>query len=200
MHRRMLVAAGLRPVWILAVLLILPFDTQTASAQTPCAELSDLRLRFSCRYTGPYRSAESYDTITVTPRGNGESLGDAGITLDVTVRDCQGVPIAGIPAEAVVLRSASVCACVDGLIADAPTDANGRTRFREARLHGGGSASTLEVVANGVAIGDVALTFNGPANRGSVSTCPTTTRRRCRPSGTTSRGATSPSGRGASCR
>ncbi len=171
MHRRTHVAAGSPSVWVLVILLVFPLGASTASAQTPCAEFSDLRLRFNCRYSGPYRSGESYDTITVTPGGNGESLADAGITLDVTVRDCQGAPIAGVPAEAVVLRSASLCACAGGLIADAPTDANGRTRFREVRLRAGGSASTLEVVADGVSLGDVSLTFNGPANRGSGPHC-----------------------------
>ena len=152
--------------FFLAILLALA--ARSAPAQTVCPEFSEVSVRFNCRFAGQYRTGQPYDFVTATPAGTGESFADAGMSIEVVARDCQGAAVAGIPAASIVLRSNGLCVCADGQGADGPTSSTGRTTFRQARLHAGGAAATLEVVVDGVVIGDVAVNVNGPAWKGSA--------------------------------
>ena len=85
--------------------------------------------------------------------------GDVWATVLVTVLDCTGAPIAGIPACNVLLVSngcnlftpTSPCGPAAPYCAGGPTNALGQTRFRVSRA--GGCCGGLRVVAQGIAIG-----------------------------------------------
>ena len=95
--------------------------------------------------------------MTVVPDGSGETFTQFGITIRVFVRNCQGQPIVGLPAQNISLFSPSLCICPGGAISDAGTDANGMATF-SGSLRAGGCATSLDVYADGVFIG----TLRGP--------------------------------------
>jgi hypothetical protein len=90
--------------------------------------------------------------VTIAPDGGGETFASAGITITVTLRNSQGQPEIGEPAQSVVLYNPALCLCPGGNIADAPTDAQGQTTIT-GTVGGGGCASFLRVFAQGVPIG-----------------------------------------------
>jgi hypothetical protein len=90
-------------------------------------------------------------SVFTIPDGTGHALtgaftlggGSADASLAITVVDQLNDPIAGFPAEDIYLEpqgETSLVFCAGGGIADAPTDAEGRTAFDEALLGGGSLA------------------------------------------------------------
>lgn len=128
--------------------------------QTPCfsdipemGPLATVQLTFDHVYTGSYRPGESYDTVTIRPDGRGETFEGLGISLrlQVTCGDFDqpiGPPLAGIPAEQVVLYSSLVHFC-SPKYADHETDAEGWTEFT-GTIAGGGCAPSLDLYVDGV--------------------------------------------------
>jgi hypothetical protein len=122
-----------------------------------CAQTSQASATFSRAFTGTYQPGQPYAVGTVSPDG-GESFAATGILIDVYVRNCQGNPIAGLPAQEVVLNS-GVCMCPGRNMADAATDLAGHTQFT-GMLRAGGCVNGLSVYADGVLIGEVPVRTN----------------------------------------
>lgn len=134
-----------------------------AGGPVVCPDSSNVTLELTCTYTGAYRAGEPKDIVTVAPNDLGETLAEAGITIRVQLRDCDGAPVAGIPAASIQIEldGANVCACAGGNPADGPTDANGATTF-SGRIRAGGCGTSATVRVDGVVVGSVPLRFNSP--------------------------------------
>ena len=148
LNRSAVVALRVSFLWAATCCLTMPV---CVSADVVCPDSSYVTVTFTRTYTGEWMTGQPYDYVTIAPNG-AESFADMGIEIDVYVRDCQGEPIVGLPAEAITITSNSLCLCVGGNFADGSTDSQGRTTFR-GKLKGGGFATTLDVECDGVAIG-----------------------------------------------
>src|SRR5262249_10066452 len=93
------------------------------------------------------------DRITIVPSFvfSGDTFAGTGITIRVFLKNCQGQPQVGVPAQEIVMFNAGLCICPGGNISDAATDLNGMTTF-SGTIHGGGCVNSLQVFADGVAI------------------------------------------------
>jgi hypothetical protein len=135
--------------------------------------VTTLDLHFDHRFTGDYRHGEPFDVLTILPDGSGETLAQAGIRLRVRLccslaGDCQD-PLAGVPAEEIVLWSAGLCSGTP-MHADSPTDSNGWTEF-SGTIAAGGCASSLTLYVEGVAAAaPIPIRINSP-DTGSASAC-----------------------------
>jgi hypothetical protein len=107
-----------------------------------------------------------YDVLTVRPDGSGETFAATGITIRVYIKDCNGVPLPGIPREEIVIFNNRMCFCPGGNIADQPTDANGVTTFSGTLAAGGCVENPVPVativVWDGAVIGTLPVKFNSP--------------------------------------
>ena len=110
-----------------------------------------------------FPAGSPYNWVTISPEGfapffnvNGVTEADGLPDIDIRVylRNCNGTPIAGMPAAEIVIYSPDVCFCAGGNEADAASDAEGCARFTQ-QLRGGGCARVLEVWAGGVFIGEL---------------------------------------------
>jgi len=128
-------------VMVLAVVLTAAY-VGTAAADIVCADSSYCTVTF----TNPAK-----DRISISPNGNGDTFANTGIAISVFLRNCNGAPLAGVPAQEVVLFNSGLCICPGGNIADAATDLNGRTQF-SGTIRGGGCVSSLTAFADGIAI------------------------------------------------
>jgi hypothetical protein len=135
----------------------LGIQTAPASAGTVCPDSSIVFATFDCTYSGNYKPGQPYDYVTIWPRGFSDSFAASGITIHVLLKDCQGAPLPGIRPE---VRNDSLCICPTTNRADAPTDANGRTRFTGG-MAGKGWATKLFVYADNVLVGSVPVKING---------------------------------------
>ena len=113
----------------------------TAAADIVCPDSSYVTVQY----------ATAKDRVTISPNGNGETFASNGITIKVYLENCSGAPLAGIPAQEIVISNAALCICPGGNIADAATDLNGATSF-SGTIHGGGCAPSLTVFADGTGI------------------------------------------------
>ena len=137
----------------------------SAAADIVCPDSSYTVVDFACTYSGGYRNGEAYDYVTVVPDGTGETFAATGITILVYLKNCDGTPIVGLPAELIQLQGGSLCICPGGNQADGPTDANGCARFSGTLRAGGwagGVVAGLTVVADGVTIGTIPVKINSP--------------------------------------
>jgi hypothetical protein len=89
------------------------------------------------------------DYVTVSPNGAGETFAANGIDIRVYVRNCQGLPLVGIPFQNVTLSSDNLCICAGGGASDAGTDTLGCARFT-GTMRAGGCAGVLQVYADGI--------------------------------------------------
>ena len=89
--------------------------------------------------------------LLITPGGSGSSLAELGLTITVTILECDGGGgLPGYPADAVHLVSRGDVKICEGLaIADADTDQDGKTTFSGV-LAGGGYGEDLAVALSGV--------------------------------------------------
>lgn len=128
-------------VMVLAVVLTAAY-VGTAAADIVCADSSYCQVTFT---------NASKDRITISPNGNGDTFTSTGITIRVFLRNCNGAPLVGVPAQEVVLFNSGLCICPGGNVADAATDLTGMTTF-SGSIRGGGCANSLTVFADGIAI------------------------------------------------
>jgi hypothetical protein len=95
-------------------------------------------------------------TMYICPRGDGETFGSVGATINVTVRDGNGNPIANFPFEDIWVESVTALAikfCQGGISADLNTDINGNTVISAGGVAGGGcTQGGIRVVVGGSAL------------------------------------------------
>jgi len=114
----------------------------TAMADIVCPDSSYCTVTF----TNPAKNR-----VTIAPNGAGETFAGTGITIRVFLKNCNGAPLVGVPAQEVVIFNSALCICPGGNIADAATDANGSTTF-SGTIRGGGCVESLSIFADGVGI------------------------------------------------
>lgn len=140
----------------------LPTSDRMESLTCQCAnEASSI----SVTYADP--GFQEGDYLTIAPDATGESLGDRGVTITLTVMVCNATPLVGVPHTALLLFDPGLAPCGAFWSADGPTDANGVTTFT-GTLAGGGCASELMVFVDGCYIGTVPIGVNSP-DRGTSS-------------------------------
>jgi hypothetical protein len=92
---------------------------------------------------------------TLTPGGLAQSLATYGVSVTITVRDGNGLPIPAFPAQDIWLDDkgdASINLCQSGSTADAATDGDGHTTLSGVMAGGGWTQSGCAVYVSGVAI------------------------------------------------
>lgn len=145
-----------------ALLLLLAVSLpEPGAADIVCPDASYVRVSFSRTFQGLYRPGQPYDVVTIVPNGAGETLASTGITIDVYLKNCNGRPLVGVPAQEVVIFDPQLCICPGGNIADAATDINGHTSF-SGTIRAGGCAPYLDIYADGVLIGRTPVRTNSP--------------------------------------
>jgi len=122
----------------------------TAMADIVCPDSSYCQVSF----TNP-----SKNRVTIAPNGAGETFAGTGITVRVFLKNCNGAPLVGVPAQEVVIFNSALCICPGGNIADAATDANGMTTF-SGTIRGGGCVESLTIFADGVQLCNTPLKTN----------------------------------------
>lgn len=132
-----------------------------ADADIVCPDSSYVDVDFACVFTGTYRTGEPRDIITVSPDGGGETFAENGISLRVYLRNCQGEPLVGVPAESISLAANYFCVCEGGSIADAPTGEDGSTTF-SGTLRAGGCVDSLLLIVDGFITATVPVRTNSP--------------------------------------
>ncbi len=132
-----------------------------APADLVCPDSSYVEVDYACTFTGSYRTGGQRDIVTVSPGGDGETFAENGITIRVYLRNCQGEPVVGVPAESIALTGYPICICPWGNIADGPTDALGRTTFT-GTLRAGGCVEELVLEVDGSPITTVPVKTNSP--------------------------------------
>ncbi len=148
---------------LLAVFQLVALCTSSAQADIVCPDSSYVVVVFNRTYpVGSQFAGQPYDRITIDPVGTPESFFDLNglaepdglpdIDIRVYIRNCQGQPLVGIPAQDIVLFSNSLCICPGGADSDAGTDGNGCATFT-GTLEAGGVAASLDVYADGVFLG-----------------------------------------------
>jgi hypothetical protein len=125
--------------------------TTSAAADVVCPDSSYCQVSF----------ATSKEWIRIVPGSGGETFAAAGITIAVYLKDCSGAPLVGVPSQDILLSNSNLCVCPEGNVADAATDGNGRTTFTGS-LRAGGCVQSLQVVAQGVAIGTIPVKTRSP--------------------------------------
>ena len=95
--------------------------------------------------------------LIICPQGDGTSLGGAGATISVTVKDATGAPVPGIPAADFWLigcnDALTLCGGSGSSNADAATDGAGQTTI-SGGLAAGGCDTGLSHVVQGVVIAE----------------------------------------------
>ncbi len=91
------------------------------------------------------------------PQGDGETLASLGLTISLTLRNCNNEPVQGVPASDISLIGCndilSLCGGAGGAIgATAPTDANGQTTI-EGAFAAGGCDNGVRVIVQGCVLG-----------------------------------------------
>jgi len=138
--------------WAMGALVVLAVDgiATIAAADILCAD----SVYCTVAFTNPAK-----DRITISPAGTGDTFAGTGITIRVFVKNDQGHPLVGVPAEFVVLFNSELCICLGGNIADAPTDVNGMTTF-SGTIRGGGCVNALRLWVDGFLVCTLAVKTN----------------------------------------
>jgi hypothetical protein len=124
----------------------------TAAADIVCPDSSYCEVVFGQTY-GPTSQFAGlpYDYLTTDPANGGESFNSFGIDIRVYLKNCDGEPLIGVPAQEVVLFNSNLCICPGGGASDAGTDSNGCATWT-GTLATGGCVDVLDVYADGVFI------------------------------------------------
>ena len=124
--------------WTFAIALAVLAVAQNASAQLPCLH---------------GEASSNSGVILACPQGDGPTLASKGLTISIRVLDGSGNPVVGLAKKNMWLTAADLNHCYIGgvterplLIADAPTDSDGRTTFSGALLGSGCGESGLNVL------------------------------------------------------
>ncbi len=143
-----------------------------AAADIVCPDSSYCTVVFNRTYpAGSQFVGQLYDYVTIAPDASGETFfnvnggppevdGLPDIDVRVYLRNCQGAPLQGVPAQDVIVFNSALCICPGGNISDAGTDVNGVAVFT-GTMAAGGCVTSLDVFADGVFI----CTLRGQANR-----------------------------------
>jgi len=123
----------------------------SAAADIVCPESSYCVVNFST----------TKDRVTIAPNGAGETLAGTGITIHVYLKNCNGAPLVGVPAQEIVIFNSALCICPGGNIADAATDINGHTTFT-GTIRGGGCVESLSIFADGIGVCTTTVKTNSP--------------------------------------
>jgi hypothetical protein len=133
-----------------------------SQAGVVCPDSSYVIVDFACRFTGAYRTGEPKDVVTITPGPDGETLAENGITIRAYLRDCEGRPMVGVPADSVFLSNTYLCSCYPGgTSADGPTDSLGCATFT-GTLRGGGCWDELYLGVGCTIVAEVPVKTNSP--------------------------------------
>jgi hypothetical protein len=133
---------------------------------------------FRENFSGTWSNGNDYDYVTIAPNGLGETFANASglnnalpdIEIRVYLKNCNGVPLVGVPAQEIVLFNSGLCICPGGNSADAGgTDINGCATF-SGSISGGGCVQGLDVYADGVPIDAIAVNINS-TDTGLASPC-----------------------------
>jgi hypothetical protein len=144
----------------------------TAAADVVCPDSSYVVVTFNTSFTGTWNNGSDYDYVTIAPNGLGETFVNASglnlappdIDIRVYVKNCNGDPLVGIPAQEIVLYNSSLCICPGGNASDAGgTDINGCATFTGS-IAGGGCGQGLDAYVDGVPLTRVSV--NGGAIQG----------------------------------
>ncbi len=133
-----------------------------AAADIICADSSYCTVVFNRTYGAASQfTGQPYDYVSIAPDGTGETFANVNginevdalndIDIQVYLRNCQGQPLVGVPAQEIVLFNSQLCICPGGNISDAGTDQLGRARFT-GTMAAGGCVTSLNVFADGVLI------------------------------------------------
>ena len=128
-------------------------------ADIVCSDSSYVSVTFAKTYTANYMTGQPYDFVTVSPSGGGETFSATGITIRVYLKNCQGEPLVGVPAQEIILFNSGLCVCPGGNTADSSTDLNGCTQF-SGTIRAGGCVTSLTCFADGVSIGIIPVKIN----------------------------------------
>ena len=117
-------------------------------------------------------TVEDAGTLMITPARSGETLGDMGLTVTVTLLDAGGRPWPNYPAADVWLASelpGDVALCANGSTGDSNSDANGVMIFSGAVAGGGSTARTNVYFVNTALLGPpLPIAFNSPDINGDL--------------------------------
>jgi hypothetical protein len=149
----------------------------TAAADVVCPDSSYATVTFNAQYTGSWNNGADYDYVTIAPNGLGETFVNASgqnnvaddIEIRVYLKNCNGDPLVGVPAQEIVLFNSGLCICPGGNISDAGTDINGCATFT-GTIAGGGCVQGLDVYADGVPIDTIPVNINS-TDTGLASPC-----------------------------
>lgn len=149
----------------------------TAAADVVCPDSSYCVVTFNASYSGSWNNGADYDYVTIAPNGLGETFANASgagnvlndIDIQVYLKNCNGDPLVGIPAQEIVLFNSGLCICPGGNTSDAGTDINGCATFTGS-IAGGGCVQGLDVFADGVPICTMAVNVNS-TDTGLASPC-----------------------------
>lgn len=150
----------------------------TAAADVVCPDSSYAVVTFNASYTGSWNNGADYDYVTIAPNGLGETFVNASgqnnvlpdIEIRVYLKNCNGDPLVGVPAQEIVLFNSGLCICPGGNTSDAGgTDVNGCATFTGS-IAGGGCVQGLDVYADGVPIDAIAVNINS-TDTGLASPC-----------------------------
>jgi len=149
----------------------------TAAADVVCPDSSYAVVTFNASYTGSWNNGADYDYVTIAPNGLGETFINASgqnnvlpdIEIRVYLKNCNGDPLVGVPAQEIVLYNSGLCICPGGNISDAGTDINGCATFTGS-IAGGGCVQGLDVYADGVPIDTIPVNINS-TDTGLASPC-----------------------------
>lgn len=142
-----------------------------AAADIVCPDSSYCTVVFNRTYgTNSQFVGQLYDYVTIAPDAAGETFfnvngtnevdGLPDIDIRVYLRNCQGAPLVGVPAQEIVVFNSALCICPGGNISDAGTDVTGCAQFT-GTMAAGGCVTSMDVFADGVFI----CTLRGQANR-----------------------------------
>jgi len=149
----------------------------TAAADVVCPDSSYAVVVFNETYSGAWNNGSDYDYVTIAPSGLGETFPNASglnnalpdIEIRVYLKNCNGDPLVGVPAQEIVLYNSGLCICPGGNASDAGTDINGCATFTGS-IAGGGCVQGLDVYADGVPIDTIPVNINS-TDTGAASPC-----------------------------
>lgn len=122
------------------ILIVLFFSSPASAADLPIPDLGSSWVQVD---PGQF---------VITPAGNGPSLADRGVVVQLWLRDNFDQPVAHYPAEDIWLYdsgTADLSLCQGGSIADADTDAEGYTTISHSIAGGGWTQSGLSCYVSG---------------------------------------------------
>jgi hypothetical protein len=104
----------------------------------------------------PVEVAVAPGVAVISPAGTAPTLEAQGLTIFLQVFDCANVPIPNFPAEDIWVSgqgTGEVWMCQRGSVADANTDADGRTTISGAIFGGGYTTGGTQVYVSGMPVG-----------------------------------------------